>query len=49
MKTLSWIQYFELNQFEDAYYKGPALIKFIDALKDHMGEVLKEAGDKVVR
>jgi len=49
VKTPTWKQYLEQNQFEDAYLKGPALGKFIDALKDQMREVLKEAGAKVVR
>lgn len=49
VKTPSWKQYLEQNQFEDAYLKGPALTKFIDGLKDQMREVLKEAGAKVVR
>jgi len=49
VKTPSWKQYVEQNQFEDAYLKGAALNKFIDALKDQMREVLKEAGAKVVR
>ena len=49
VKTPTWKQYVEQNQFEDGYLKGPALNKFIDALKDQMREVLKEAGAKVVR
>jgi putative tricarboxylic transport membrane protein len=49
VKTPTWKQYVEQNQFEDAYLKGPALDKFIDGLKDQMREVLKEAGAKVVR
>jgi len=49
VKTPTWKQYVEQNQFEDAYLKGPALNKFIDALKDQMREVLKEAGAKVIR
>ncbi len=49
VKTPSWKQYVEQNQFEDAYLKGAALNKFIDALKDQMREVLKEAGAKVIR
>jgi len=49
VKTPTWKQYVEQNQFEDAYLKGPALNKFIDALKEQMREVLKEAGAKVVR
>jgi putative tricarboxylic transport membrane protein len=49
VKTPTWKQYVEQNQFEDAYLKGAALNKFIDALKDQMREVLKEAGAKVVR
>ncbi len=49
VKTPSWKQYVEQNQFEDAYLKAPALGKFIDGLKDQMREVLKEAGAKVVR
>jgi putative tricarboxylic transport membrane protein len=49
VKTPSWKQYVEQNQFEDAYLKGAALNKFIDALKDQMRDVLKEAGAKVVR
>lgn len=49
VKTPTWKQYIEQNQFEDAYLKGAALNKFIDALKEQMREVLKEAGAKVVR
>lgn len=49
VKTPSWKQYVEQNQFEDSYLKGPALNKFIDALTNQMREVLKEAGAKVVR
>ena len=49
VKTSTWKQYVEQNQFEDAYLKGAALNKFIDALKEQMREVLKEAGAKVVR
>ena len=49
VKTPTWKQYVEQNQFEDGYLKGPALNKFIDGLKDQMREVLKEAGAKVVR
>ncbi len=49
VKTPTWKQYVEQNQFEDAYLKGAALNKFIDALKDQMREVLKEAGAKVIR
>jgi len=49
VKTPTWKQYVEQNQFEDAYLKGPALNKFIDALKEQMREVLKDAGAKVVR
>jgi putative tricarboxylic transport membrane protein len=49
VKTPSWKQYVEQNQFEDSYLKAPALNKFLDALKDQMREVLKEAGAKVVR
>lgn len=49
VKTSTWKQYVEQNQFEDAYLKGAALNKFIDALKDQMREVLKEAGAKVIR
>ena len=49
VKTPTWKQYVEQNQFEDAYLKGAALNKFIDGLKDQMREVLKEAGAKVVR
>jgi putative tricarboxylic transport membrane protein len=49
VKTPTWKQYVEQNQFEDAYLKGPALSKFIDGLKDQMRDVLKEAGAKVVR
>ena len=49
VKTPSWKQYVEQNQFEDAPLKGPALSKFFDALTDQMREVLKEAGAKVVR
>ena len=49
VKTPTWKQYLEQYQFEDAYLKGPALNKFVDALKDQMREVLKEAGAKVVR
>ncbi|MEO6162639.1 MAG: tripartite tricarboxylate transporter substrate-binding protein [Candidatus Binatia bacterium] len=49
VKTPTWKQYVEQNQFEDAYLKGAALNKFLDALKDQMREVLKEAGAKVIR
>jgi tripartite-type tricarboxylate transporter receptor subunit TctC len=49
VKTPTWKQYVDQNQFEDAYLKGPALDKFLDGLKDQMREVLKEAGAKVVR
>ena len=49
VKTPSWKQYVEQNQFEDSYLKGPALSKFIDGLTNQMREVLKEAGAKVVR
>lgn len=49
VKTATWKEYVEKNQFEDAYLKGPALTKFVDALKEQMREVLKEAGAKVVR
>ena len=49
VKTPSWKQYVEQNQFEDAYLKGPALTKFFDGLTVQMREVLKEAGAKVVR
>jgi putative tricarboxylic transport membrane protein len=49
VKTSSWKQYVEQNQFEDAFLKGPTLYKFIDSLQDQMREVLKEAGAKVVR
>ena len=47
-KAPTWKQYVEQNQFEEGYLKGPALSKFIDALKAQMREVLKEAGAKVV-
>ena len=49
VKTSTWKQYVEQNQFEDAYLKGAALNKFLDALQEQMREVLKEAGAKVVR
>ena len=49
VKTPTWKQYVDQNQFEDAYLKGPALDKFLEGLKDQMREVLKEAGAKVVR
>jgi len=49
VKTPSWKQYLEQYQFEDAYLKGPALIKFFDGLTVQMREVLKEAGAKVIR
>ena len=49
VKTPTWKQYVEQNQFEDAYLKGAALNKFLDALQEQMREVLKEAGAKVVR
>jgi putative tricarboxylic transport membrane protein len=49
VKTPTWKQYVDQNQFEDAYLKGAALNKFLDALKDQMREVLKEAGAKVIR
>ena len=49
VKTPSWKQYVEQNQFEDASLKGSALSKFFDSLTDQMREVLKEAGAKVVR
>jgi putative tricarboxylic transport membrane protein len=49
VKTATWRQYLEQNQFEDGYLKGAALNKFFDGLRDQMREVLKEAGAKVVR
>lgn len=49
VKTPTWKRYVEQNQFDDAYFKVPALGKFVDALKDQMREVLKEAGAKVIR
>jgi putative tricarboxylic transport membrane protein len=49
VKTPTWKQYVDQNQFEDAYLKGAALKKFLDALTDQMREVLKEAGAKVIR
>lgn len=49
VKTATWKEYLDKNQFEDGYLKGAALSKFVDALKDQMREVLKEAGAKVIR
>lgn len=49
VKTATWKQYVEQNQFEDSYLKGPALSKFFDDLTVQMRAVLKEAGAKVVR
>jgi putative tricarboxylic transport membrane protein len=49
VKTSTWQQYVEQNQFEDGYLKGPALNKFFDDLTVQMRDVLKEAGAKVVR
>jgi putative tricarboxylic transport membrane protein len=49
VKTPSWKQYLEHNQFEDGYLKGAPLNKFFDDLTAQMREVLKEAGAKVVR
>jgi putative tricarboxylic transport membrane protein len=49
VKTPTWKQYVEQNQFEDGYLKGPALSKFFDDLTVQMRDVLKEAGAKVVR
>jgi putative tricarboxylic transport membrane protein len=49
VKTATWKQYVEQNQFEDGYLKGPALSKFFDDLTVQMRDVLKEAGAKVVR
>jgi putative tricarboxylic transport membrane protein len=49
VKTSTWQQYVEQNQFEDGYLKGPALSKFFDDLTVQMRDVLKEAGAKVVR
>ncbi len=49
VKTGSWKQYMEQNQFEDSYLKGPALGKFFDDMTVQMREVLKEAGAKVLR
>jgi putative tricarboxylic transport membrane protein len=49
VKTATWKNYVEQNQFEDGYLKGPALSKFFDDLTLQMRDVLKEAGAKVVR
>jgi putative tricarboxylic transport membrane protein len=49
VKTTSWKQYVEQNQFEEGYLKGPPLNKFFDDLTVLMRNVLKEAGAKVVR
>lgn len=49
VKTATWKQYVEQNQFEDGYLKGPPLSKFFDELTVQMRDVLKEAGAKVVR
>jgi putative tricarboxylic transport membrane protein len=49
VKTPSWKQSLEHNQFEDGYLKGAALNKFIDGLTVQMRDMLKEAGAKVVR
>jgi putative tricarboxylic transport membrane protein len=49
VKTPTWKQYVEQNQFEDGYLKGTALTKFFDDLTVQMRDVLKEAGAKVVR
>jgi putative tricarboxylic transport membrane protein len=49
VKTSTWKQYVEQNQFEDGYLKGPALSKFFEDLTVQMRDVLKEAGAKVVR
>ncbi len=49
VKTATWKQYVEQNQFEDGYLKGPSLSKFFDDLTVQMRDVLKEAGAKVVR
>jgi putative tricarboxylic transport membrane protein len=49
VKTATWKQYVEQNQFEDGYLKGPSLSKFFDDLTLQMRDVLKEAGAKVVR
>lgn len=49
VKTATWKQYVEQNQFEDGYLKGPPLSKFFDDLTVQMRDVLKEAGAKVVR
>ena len=49
VKTATWKQYVEQNQFEDGYLKGPPLSKFFDDLTLQMRDVLKEAGAKVVR
>ena len=49
VKTPTWKQYVEQNQFEDGYLKGTALSKFFDDLTVQMRDVLKEAGAKVVR
>jgi len=49
VKTPTWKQYVEQNQFEDGYLKGAALSKFFDDLTVQMRDVLKEAGAKVVR
>ncbi len=49
VKTATWKQYVEQNQFEDGYLKGTGLSKFFDDLTVQMRDVLKEAGAKVVR
>jgi putative tricarboxylic transport membrane protein len=49
VKTATWKQYVEQNQFEDGYLKGPALSNFFEDLTVQMRDVLKEAGAKVVR
>jgi putative tricarboxylic transport membrane protein len=49
VKSASWKQYIEQNQFEEGYLKGPPLDKFFDDLTVLMRNVLKEAGAKVVR
>ena len=49
VKSPSWQQYLEQNQFEDGYLKGSGLGKFFDELTVQMRDVLKEAGAKVVR
>jgi putative tricarboxylic transport membrane protein len=49
VKSPTWKQYVEQNQFEDGYLKGTGLSKFFDDLTVQMRDVLKEAGAKVVR